>query len=142
VLRIAGTATLEELPSVLPRLTQELFSALTEAELPLAGAPYVEYRTRATETYPAELRLCAPFEGMIRPPAGMEVVLDPAHTECFVGLEQAAAGDQALVVAVHDYLSFHHGRHRVGPNQEIYHPGFGTGAPGVVMDLALPVRAS
>jgi DNA-binding transcriptional MerR regulator len=139
VLGVRGEATLAEIAVVLPALTGRVFEALFEADAPLADPVYVEFATRATESYPAALHVRAPFEGAIRPPEGMELTLDPAHDEIFVSLDQAQAGDQALLVAVHDYLCARHGAQRRGPNREVYLPSFGTGATGEVMSIAVPV---
>ncbi len=141
VLRVRAEATLTEVASVLPHLSERLFCALRAADAPLAGFLYVEFCSRATEAYPAEIRVCAPFEGAIRPPEGMEITLDPGHGEHYVGLDQAQADDQRLVVAVHDYLSACVGGLRSGPNREIYRPEFATGAPGVVMEIAVAVES-
>ena len=139
VLRVEGEAALPQMATVLPELTGRLFAALTAADVPLAGPPYVEHRSRATETSPARLAVCAPVDRAMRPPAGMQVVLDPAHHEAFVALRQAQADDQRLLVVVHDHLSAGRRTSRVGPNRETYRPAFGTGADGVVMDVAVPV---
>jgi len=139
VLRISGEAALPAMASVLAELSGRLFSALIEADAPLAGPLYAEFRSRATETFAGQVRLCAPFEGAISPPAGMDITLDPAHEERSVSLDQASADDQRLVVAVHDYLAAKYDRLRSGPDREVYHPEFGTGATGVVMEIALPV---
>ncbi|MFD4957753.1 MerR family transcriptional regulator [Microbacterium sp. NPDC058389] len=139
VLRVGGEVVLSDIPRVLPSLAERLLAALGEADAPVTGPLFVEYCARAVETFPATLRVCAPFGGRISPRSDMEIVLDPAHTEVFVALQQAQATDQALVVAVHDHLSFLHGANRTGPNREIYYPTFGTGVTGDVMDIAIPV---
>jgi DNA-binding transcriptional MerR regulator len=140
VLCIRGEARLSEIASVLPTLTGRLLNALTDAGAPLAGPLYVEFYSRVTGTFAAELRVCAPFAGeAIRAVAGMEIAIDSAHTERFVGLRQGEADDQSLVVAVHDYLSGNHGSFRLGPNREIYYPSYGTGIEGEVMDVAITI---
>ncbi|MCD5345693.1 MerR family transcriptional regulator [Agromyces sp. S2-1-8] len=139
VLGVRGEASLADTGAVLRDLTGRVFAALTAADAPLGGPVYVEFRSRATETYPADLRVCAPFEGAIRPPEGMEITLDPAHDEVFVSLDQVHADDQALLVGVHDFLTAHCGPQREGPNREVYLPSFATGATGEVMSIAVPV---
>lgn len=145
LLTVPGRATLPEMSTVVPELTSCIFSYLTEQDVPLDGPIHLEVRSRASETYPAELLLCAPIPTPIRPGPGMAIILDPSHREVFVSLTQEAADDQRLIVAVHDFLSTAHGETsaspRVGPNREVYLPSFGTGAPGVVMEIAIPVRA-
>ncbi|WP_447944023.1 MerR family transcriptional regulator [Microbacterium aurum] len=141
VLRITGEAALPAMASVLAELSGRLFSALTNADAPLAGPIYAEFCSRATEKFAGQIRLCAPFGGAIHPPADMDITFDPAHDELSVGLDQASADDQRLVVAVHDYLSAQYEQLRAGPDREIYHPEFGTGANGHVMEIALPIRA-
>ena len=85
----------------------------------------------------------------LRPPAGTALVVDPAHREAVVALDQHQADDQPLLVAVHDHLStgaFAAGT-RAGPvlpcghNREVYLPSFGTGAAGTVLEVAVPVEA-
>ncbi|GAA2455803.1 MerR family transcriptional regulator [Agromyces soli] len=142
VLAKRGTATLPAVPAVLPQLTGELFTALLDAEAPLTGPPFVEYLTRATESSPAQLRGCVPFDGSLTPAAGLEITLDPAHDELFVPLAQQHADDQALLVAVHDYLTATHGRQRTGANRESYFRSFGTGADGEVMEVGIPVTSA
>lgn len=140
VLRIRGEATLPQLPITVPELAQRLFDTLAAADAPLAGSLYVEFCSRATETFAAQLYVCAPMHGnVIRPPVGMEIVVVAPHVELFVGLRQAEADDQSLVVAVHDYLSLQYGSLRSGPNRDVYYPSFGTGATGEVMDVAVVV---
>lgn len=144
LLTMPGKATLPEMSTVIPELTSHIFSYLTEQDVPLDGPIHLEIRSRASETYPAELLLCAPIPTPIRPGLGMAIILDPAHREVFVALTQEQADDQRLIVAVHDFLSTTHGETstspRVGPNREVYLPTFGTGTPGTVMDIAVPVQ--
>ncbi len=142
VLAKRGTATLPAVPTVLPELTGQLFTALLDAEAPLTGPPFVEYLTRATESSPAELRVCVPFDGPLTPTAGLEITLDPAHDELFVPLIQQHADDQAFLVAVHDYLTATHGRQRAGANRESYFRSFGTGADVEVMEVGIPLTGA
>lgn len=140
VLRVDGDATLSEMGSAIAALTQRAFAALTAADVPLAAPPFLEIRTRATEMSAAKLTLNVPFDGLIPPPPGMHIALDEAHTEVIVGLAQDQADDQPLVVAVHDHLSRDVGARRRGPNREVYFPTFGSGAPGTVMEIAVPIQ--
>ena len=138
ILTLVGTAALPQMPDVIRRMTDRIFTFLGDEGAPLSGPIYLEIRTRATEVFPADLRLCAPISDPIRPPADMAVVVDPAHTEMTVALTQSQADHQPLVVTVHDYLSST-ARSRRGPNREVYLPSFGTGAAGPVMEVAVPV---
>lgn len=144
LLCLPAAATLPELPDVLRAASSELLGCLAESDVPLAGPLHVGIRTRATESYPADLVVCAPVPDLVRPPAGLALTTDPAHREAVVALEQRQADDQALVVAVHDHLStgaFAGGPDvRVGDNREVYLPSFGTGATGTVMEVVVPVR--
>ena len=144
LLTMPGRATLPEMSAVIPELTSRIFSYLTEHDVRLDGPIHLDVRSRASETYPAELLLCAPVPAPIRPGLGMAIILDPAHHEVFVALTQEEADDQRLIVAVHDFLSMAHGETsaspRVGHNREVYLPTFGTGTPGAVMEIAVPVR--
>ncbi|WP_067162617.1 MerR family transcriptional regulator [Microbacterium sp. TNHR37B] len=139
VLRVDGDARLSEMGAVIAGLTQQAFSALTAADVPVAAPPFLEIHTRATEVSTAKLTLSVPFDGLIPPPPGMHIARDEAHAEMVVSLDQAEADDQPLVVAVHDHLSRAAGAQRRGPNREIYLPGFGSGAAGTVMEIAVPV---
>jgi len=139
VLGIDGAALLDEIPVVLPRLTGELFSALSKASAPVTDAVFVEILSRTTESSAGALRACAPFGGTITPPAGMAITLDPAHDEIFVALDQARAEQSPILVAVHDFLASTHGDERTGPNREVYLPSFGTAQEGAVMQVAVPV---
>lgn len=144
LLTLSGRATLPEMTTVIPELTARVFAHLTEQDLPLIGPIHLEIRSRASETYPAELLLCAPIATPARPAPSMAVVLDPTHQETFVSLTQEQTGDQRLIVAVHDYLSATHDSpfKRAGHNREIYLPSFGTGGPGTVMEIAVPTATS
>jgi len=141
LLALPAAATLPEIPGVLRAATQALFAHLTAADVPLAGPVHAEIASRATETFPAALRVCVPVPGPLRPAVGQQLVVDPAHREAVVGLDQAQADDQALLVAVHDHLSTgsYDGPPPAGDNREVYLPAFGTGAPGVVLEVAVPV---
>jgi DNA-binding transcriptional MerR regulator len=147
LLSLPAAATLPELPEVLGRASGELLERLAAAGVPLAGPLHVGIRTRATESYPADLVVCAPVPDLVRPPAGLALTTDPAHREVVVALEQHQADDQALVVAVHDHLSTSASAGgpggpdvRAGDNREVYLPSFGTGAAGTVMEVVVPVR--
>lgn len=142
VLGIDGAARLDEMPVILPRLTGELFAALSTASVPVTDAVFVEIRSRTTESSPGSLRACAPFGGTMTPPAGMAITLDPAHEEVFVALDQALADQTPILVAVHDFLASLHGDARIGPNREVYLPTFGTDQEGPVMRIAVPVAWS
>jgi DNA-binding transcriptional MerR regulator len=144
-----AAASLPQMPEVLRACTGDLFEALARAHAPLAGPVHVEIRSRATETFPAELVVCAPVHELLRPPAGMALTVDPAHREAVAALDQRQADDQPLLVAVHDHLSTgafaDGGRSRgaspCGHNREVYLPSFGTGASGTVLEVAVPVDA-
>lgn len=146
LLGLPASATLPELPEVLRDASGTLLGLLAEAGVALAGPLHVEIRTRATETYPAELVVRAPVPGPLRPPAGLVLTTDAAHREAVVALDQRQADDQTLVVAVHDHLSTGAfagpggAEARTGDNREVYLPTFGTGAPGTVMEIVVPVR--
>ncbi|QZN85637.1 MerR family transcriptional regulator [Cellulomonas sp. C5510] len=143
LLTLAASATLSEMAEVLPAATGRLFAHLTEADVPLAGPVHVRIRSRATETFPADLVVCVPVPAPLRPPAGTALEVDPAHREAVVGLDQRQADDQQLLVAVHDHLSTGAagGPTPWGDNREVYLPAWGTGAPGVVLEVVVPVAA-
>lgn len=134
------SATLPQLAAEISAATEGIFAELRTTGTALSGPVYVEYLTRATENYPAELRVCVPIADVIKPPISMELVIRPACEELYVELNQAAADNQLLVVSVHDFLSSESSKTRVGPNREIYFPEFGTGVPGTVMQIAVPVE--
>lgn len=136
-----AAATLPEMPAVLRAVTGALFAHLTALDVPLAGPVHVAIASRATETFPAQLLVCVPVPGPVRPAIGQSLVVDPAHREAVVALDQAQADDQALLVAVHDHLSAgaFDGPARAGDNREVYLPTFGTGTPGTVLEIAVPV---
>jgi DNA-binding transcriptional MerR regulator len=141
VLRTGRRATLAELPSALPEATNALFDVLRATSSTLAGAPFVEYHERATEGFAAQISVSTPVADVLRPPAGFVLTSDPTHVERYVELDQEAAGDQTFLVLVHDYLSSWSGVGEVvvGDNREIYLPAWGTGEPGPVMEVAVPV---
>lgn len=136
-----AAATLPEMPAVLRATTEALFAHLTALDVPLAGPVHAEIASRATETFPADLRVCVPVPGPVRPAVGQALVPDPAHREAVVALDQAQADDQALLVAVHDHLSTGSfgGPAPAGDNREVYLPSFGTGATGTVLEVVVPV---
>jgi DNA-binding transcriptional MerR regulator len=140
LLVLPAAATLPEMPAVLRAATETLFAHLTVLDVPLAGPLHVEIASRATETFPAQLRVCVPVPAPVRPEAGQSLVVDPAHREVVVALDQAQADDQALLVAVHDHLSSgsYDGPPPAGDNREVYLSSFGTGAAGTVLEIAVP----
>lgn len=145
LLTLAARATLAELPAVLREQSGRLLAAVEQVGVPLVGPLHVELRSRATETFPAELVLAAPVAGPVRPPVGLSLVVDPAHREVVASVTQAQADDQAWLVAVHDHLSTgafatDGGPVPCGHNREVYLPSFGTGAAGTVMEVVVPVR--
>jgi DNA-binding transcriptional MerR regulator len=149
LLSLPATASLPDMGAVLRASTSALLSAMTSLHASPAGPLHVEIRSRATETAPADLRVCVPVHEPVRPLAGTALTLDPAHREAVVALTQHQADDQRLVVAVHDHLStgaFARGARPdagdpCGHNREVYLPQFGTGAAGTVMEVVVPVDA-
>jgi hypothetical protein len=122
--------------------TARVFDLLGSAGVDLAGSPFVEHHERATEGWPARLTLRVPIAAPVRPAVGTAVTIDPAHTEAWVALDQDAAADQGRIVAVHDHLAsgaFSTDLVPAGDDREIYLPTWGTGEPGPVMEIAVPV---
>ncbi|WP_448630539.1 MerR family transcriptional regulator [Cellulomonas soli] len=142
-LSVETYADLPAVPDAIRAATARLFEALEAEGAPLVAAPFVEYPERATEGVTARLIVHAPVAETVRPPsAGFRLGVDPAHTQAFVALTQRQVADQAALVVVHDHLStasFADDLVPVGANREIYLPGFGTGEPGPVMEVAVPV---
>jgi DNA-binding transcriptional MerR regulator len=135
-------ATLPEMAAVITAGTARVFDLLGSAGVDLAGSPFVEHHERATEGWPARLTLRVPIAAPVRPAVGTAVTIDPAHTEAWVALDQDAAADQGRIVAVHDHLAsgaFSTDLVPAGDDREIYLPTWGTGEPGPVMEIAVPV---
>lgn len=135
-------ASLAELAQVIPATTQRLFGELAAAGNELSGPPFVVYHERATEQFAARLTIGVPVAGLQRPAPGLRLQTEPERLEAFVGLDQEQAGTQPYVVAVHDYLGsdpFEPHHRRAGDNRELYLPTWGTGAPGPVMEVGVPV---
>ncbi|MFJ2301043.1 MerR family transcriptional regulator [Oerskovia paurometabola] len=145
VLGVDRRAGLDDLPQVLAEGTDAVFAAIAAAGVNLDGPPFVEYHERATEGYAARITVCAPVDGVLRPPTGFRLSTDAAHAEAFVEVDAAGARDQERLVLVHDYLSSGvglNGTHvPVGDNREVYLPSWGTGEQGPVMEVAVPVTA-
>lgn len=139
-LALRSEATLSELATAIPAMTECLFSSLTKSGAEIIGAIYLEFLTRASESYPAQLRICAPILAPVAPAEKSEVFLKGRTEELYVELNQEQANRQSLLVAIHDYLSAQAGDNREGANREIYFPEFGTGSTGIVMEVAVPVR--
>lgn len=144
-LSVQVSADLDQVPATIREATGRLFGALGETGVELAAAPFVEYTERATDSLDARLVVHAPVAVALRPPApGMRLELCAAHLQAYVVLDQSQADDQRFVVAVHDHLSTGAFATDVAPsghNRETYLPTFATGAPGPVMEIAVPVTA-
>lgn len=135
-------ADLPGLPGAIAAGTATLFDTLRRAGVDLSDHPFVAYHERATGSGTARVSVRVPVAVLVRPEAGARLSLDPAHREEFVPLDDAQARDQAYLVRVHDHLSSgaaRAGRPAAGDNREVYLPSFGTGAPGPVMEVAVPV---
>lgn len=137
----SGSATLPELPQVIPHLTHTVFAHLIEQDVPVIDALFVRYHERATEDYPARISLCVPIARTIVPAAGVEVEMDPAHDEAYIPLNRAEMQDQPLLVLLHDQLSSGaSGLRPRGPNREVYYrdPEH-LSDEDIVADVAVPV---
>lgn len=135
-------AALPGLPAAIATGTGTLFDAVRRAGVDLSGHPFVAYHERATGSGTARVSVRVPVAGLVRPEAGARLSLDPAHREEVVPLDDAQARDQAYLVRVHDHLSSgasRGGRPAAGDNREVYLPSFGTGAPGPVLEVVVPV---
>lgn len=135
-------ATLWQVPHSIAAGTALLFDVLRDQGVELVGHPFVVFHERATALASARVTVRVPIQQTLRPVGSTRVALDPAHREAFVCLEQAESGDQGLLVRVHDHLStgaFGVDLIPAGDNREIYLPTFGTGSPGYVMEIAVPV---
>lgn len=142
VLTMTRSATLDELPDVLPELTHRLFSHLIEVGAELTGPLFVVFHGHVSEDSDGPLEMCAPIGAPLVPAEGMVVRVEPAHREAYVPLTQEQAA-QPQVVAVHDAVAtwlHQQGCSLAVAAREVYLPAWGHAAPDeVVAEVAYPM---